>query len=183
VVSISWASPDSHVWTAGEVLTASNMNTYVRLNLDFLYGLTYPLGRGRAYLTATPGVTGGANNLVPFDTLSYQTGTPWDLTNHRFVAPVAGDYLATATALLSPGAGQLTRLQANFFVNGAQNAIGTDTQSGAANTGGCHEATIVALNVNDYVDFRVYVTATAATSFVAGSYITWMSVRLLGPSS
>jgi hypothetical protein len=38
VVSISWTSPDSHVWTAGEVLTASNMNTYIRLNLDFLYG-------------------------------------------------------------------------------------------------------------------------------------------------
>jgi hypothetical protein len=40
VVSISWASPDSHVWTAGEVLTASNMNTYIRLNLDWLYGDT-----------------------------------------------------------------------------------------------------------------------------------------------
>jgi hypothetical protein len=40
VVSISWASPDAHVWTAGEVLTAANMNTYIRLNLDFLYGDT-----------------------------------------------------------------------------------------------------------------------------------------------
>jgi hypothetical protein len=36
----AWSNPDSHVWTAGEVLTAANMNTYIRLNLDFLYGDT-----------------------------------------------------------------------------------------------------------------------------------------------
>jgi hypothetical protein len=35
---MAWTNPDSHIWTAGEVLTAANMNTYVRLNLDFLYG-------------------------------------------------------------------------------------------------------------------------------------------------
>jgi hypothetical protein len=37
---MAWTNPDSHIWTAGEVLTAANMNTYVRLNLDFLYGDT-----------------------------------------------------------------------------------------------------------------------------------------------
>jgi hypothetical protein len=35
---MAWTPPDNHVWTANEVLTASNMNTYLRLNLDFLYG-------------------------------------------------------------------------------------------------------------------------------------------------
>ena len=37
---MAWTNPDSHVWTTGETLTAANMNTYIRLNLDFLYGDT-----------------------------------------------------------------------------------------------------------------------------------------------
>jgi hypothetical protein len=37
---MSWSSPDSHVFVVSEVVTAATLNTYVRLNLDFLYGDT-----------------------------------------------------------------------------------------------------------------------------------------------
>ena len=32
---MSWTNPDNHVWTTGEIVTAANMNTYIRLNLDY----------------------------------------------------------------------------------------------------------------------------------------------------
>ncbi len=33
---MAWSSPSGHVWTTGEVVTAANMNTYIRLNLEDL---------------------------------------------------------------------------------------------------------------------------------------------------
>lgn len=35
---MTWTSPDAHVWATNEILTAANMNTYIRQNLDFLAG-------------------------------------------------------------------------------------------------------------------------------------------------
>jgi hypothetical protein len=37
---MTWSSPDLHVWTTGEVVSATNMNTYIRDDLDYLYGDT-----------------------------------------------------------------------------------------------------------------------------------------------
>lgn len=33
---MAWTDPGAHIWTTSEVVTAANMNTYVRLNLSFL---------------------------------------------------------------------------------------------------------------------------------------------------
>lgn len=33
---MAWTAPSGHVWTTGEVVTAANMNTYIRLNLEDL---------------------------------------------------------------------------------------------------------------------------------------------------
>lgn len=35
---MAWTAPDNHIWATGEVVSAANMNTYIRLDLDYLYG-------------------------------------------------------------------------------------------------------------------------------------------------
>lgn len=35
-----WTDPSTHIWAAGEVLTAGHLNTFVEANLAFLFGDT-----------------------------------------------------------------------------------------------------------------------------------------------
>lgn len=35
-----WTDPSTHIWAAGEILTAGHMNTYLEANLAYLYGDT-----------------------------------------------------------------------------------------------------------------------------------------------
>jgi hypothetical protein len=89
VVSISWSSPDSHVWTAGEVLTAANMNTYIRLNLDFLYSAP----AARVHHTGAFGITttfAKVTGLV-FD---YNVGG-FTINTDTLVIPITGIYAVT----------------------------------------------------------------------------------------
>jgi hypothetical protein len=37
---MAWTNPDTHIWAVSEVVSAANMNTFLRLNLDYLYGDT-----------------------------------------------------------------------------------------------------------------------------------------------
>jgi hypothetical protein len=63
---MAWTPPDNHVWTAGEVLTASNMNTYIRLNLDYLYGLTTLLSSGYNETAAVNAAATGTYDVITF---------------------------------------------------------------------------------------------------------------------
>lgn len=91
-------------WSANEVLTAANMNTYISNDLSWLAGppraslsatLTIPTGTTFAAPTAGTwsgfGSTGGDSMVV---------GT----TTYYLTAPAAGFYLFTATAIFSTSA-------------------------------------------------------------------------------
>ncbi len=41
---MSWTAPSGHVWATGEIVTAANMNTFIRLNLEDLDRRTVTVG-------------------------------------------------------------------------------------------------------------------------------------------
>ena len=105
---MSWSNPVSY--TVGEVLTASNLNTYLSANLNFLANAP----QGNLTLSSTAGniaITtwapfGGSNKFTPTvaNGVSHQTGSGYD----SLEVPVAGTYHCSGGVKWPNGSGANT---------------------------------------------------------------------------
>lgn len=81
------AYTDPKTWSPGDVLTAAELNTYVRDN-------TTDRPRARVYYAAgTQSIPNNTNTIVDWDTTSIDTAGMVDLTNNKIVIATDGDYL------------------------------------------------------------------------------------------
>lgn len=99
---MAWTAPDSHVWTTGEVVTATNLNTYIRLNLDALsQSLQVISGNGSA--PTTPGVKVQIVNIT-FTAASGGTAITYPVAFSSWSIPVAvdGGTVGTTVVCRSP---------------------------------------------------------------------------------
>jgi len=108
-----------------------------------------------AYLSTTYAYTGsGGRRVVPFDTVVTNIGSHFNTTSNRFVAPVAGMYLFTASLVCNSGS-STTYFSCEIFVNAAAVVGSTGWQNMGAGYQNQRNSLIVYLNVNDYVDVRM----------------------------
>jgi hypothetical protein len=136
------------VWTAGEVLTASNMNTYIRLNLDFLYNAGGY--RARGYATAVQAIPNATVTAVSLNAVSYDSNANFNTGTGLYTAPAAGYYQAVGSIKYGYGGVGGTHLLA-IIVNGAYRAVSGDRYSPASTSPGTLMADVLSLAANDTV--------------------------------
>jgi hypothetical protein len=94
----------------------------------------------------------GTQAKVSFDAATFDTGSNFDLvTNHRFVAPIAGFYWFSASVNSTLTAANAALIA--FNKNSSQIKVGSWFVQGAATTiGGVNISGILQLSINDYIE-------------------------------
>jgi hypothetical protein len=94
----------------------------------------------------------GTQAKVSFDAATFDTGSNFDLvTNHRFVAPIAGFYWFSASVNSTLTAANAALIA--FNKNSSQIKVGSWFVQGAATTtGGANISGILQLSINDYIE-------------------------------
>lgn len=141
-----WTTPKT--WAAGEVLTAANLNLYLRDNTEIL-GASRP--SARVYQTGTQTLTTGTQTTLTFDTETFDIGSTHStsVNTERLTAPNAGLYLVVATLGMAANGTGFRRLTI-FNQSAAPLASQVITPSGSWQ----HEQTVTAITrlaANDYV--------------------------------
>jgi hypothetical protein len=110
--------------------------------------------------TSAQSLTGGTTYVIPFNVISYQTGSNYNNSTYRFTCPVAGQYFVSASVEGS----NITSNYYNLFlrINGSGFAGTYVTGRGVAyeqlSTTG-----IVAASAGDYIDVALYVNQTGGS--------------------
>ena len=108
-----------------------------------------------AYLSTNYSYTGsGSRQLVPFDSTLTNIGGHFNTTNKRFVAPVAGMYIFTASLVCNSGSSS-TYFSCDIWVNGSTVPGSNGWQNMGAGYQIQRSSLITYLAVNDYVDVRM----------------------------
>lgn len=117
-----WTTPKT--WAAGEVLTAANLNLYLRDNTEMM-GASRP--SARIFQTATTTLTTGVAGNVLFDTETFDVGGlhSTSLNTDRMTISTGGLYLFQATVSFASNATGYRRVS---IVNNSGGAIATDTR-------------------------------------------------------
>lgn len=94
---MAWTTP--RTWVTGEVVTAAQMNTHVRDDLNYLYN-----GRERCRVTdPVQTITNDTETAIAFSAEGYDTATMHDnaTNNTRITIPTNGVYLLNANGYFS----------------------------------------------------------------------------------
>lgn len=141
-------------------------NTLLKVNLDGGVHLNQPAFKARLSANQSlPTSTGWTRTNM--NTVVWEYGTGFDGTNYRYKPTVAGLYRISGSLGIS-GAGT-TRAVAGIFKNGSLYDQGQDTLLPSASSAlGSVVTSLVQMDgVNDYVDLRIYSTASAGVLSVA----------------
>lgn len=99
-------------------------------------------------------LTGGAWNVVDFDTELYDYNGNYDATtNYRYTAPVSGIYTCTGWVRLTTTGSAGDRMLAGFFVGGAETKV-TETISDGVDPCNVGLTVDIELSAGDTIDFR-----------------------------
>lgn len=131
----------------------------------------------RAYLSAHQNIPSGAFTKVQLDTEDYDLGSDFDTTLSKFVAPVSGYYLVTATAgwYDSLAAGQTVLL--GIYKNGVK-VCGLQPAPDGVSPGNSI-SDVLYLVANDYLELYVYQGTGSDRRLYGTSTNTYMSIFLI----
>lgn len=118
-----WTTPKT--WAAGEVVTAANMNLYLRDNTEIM-GASRP--SARIYQTAVNTLLNNTPTSLQFDTESFDVGGLHSTTTNteRMTITTPGIYLLQATVSFAANATGYRRVS---IVNQVGNAIATEARA------------------------------------------------------
>ena len=119
-----WTTPKT--WAAGEVVTAANMNLYLRDNTEIM-GASRP--SARVYQSTGTTLTTGVAGNVLFDTEVFDVGSlhSTSVNTERMTITTPGLYLFQATVSFAPNATGYRRVS---MVNQGGGAIATEARAG-----------------------------------------------------
>lgn len=165
------------------VTVASGATSIVTANIAdvrVVVGL-YPPARAtaRAYLSGANQTI--ANNTVTKVTLNaenFDPGGNFDTSNYRYVAPVTGYYLVSATANFAASATGRRRVE--LQVNGSAVALAGEQVGDSANSVRRSITDTIYMTAGQYVEFCVLQNSGGDLAIVYLSYETYMSVNLIG---
>jgi len=166
------AYTDPKTWSPGDVLTAADLNTYVRDN-------TTDKPRARMSRAGSQSIPNNANTIVDFDTSDIDVGGLVDLTNNKFVIQQDGDYLFGAHVHFDAHADGQSR--ALFLVKNGSIVARVAAQPDAASSPqgiGLHVADMFRLVAGDAMWVVVFQNLGSAIGIGSGeqysaAYITW----------
>lgn len=176
---MAWSTPKT--WNVGDVLTASDMDTYVRDNTNFLYQRPYILAYN-SVLVSVP------NSSVTPVTLGTVLASGYGLvigtggTANKAVIPIAGIYhIAFAVQLAGSGGSGGNYLVASVQQNGSGTINGATVPTymsfpGSAGSGLANCA------VNDTISVVAFQTSGGAINTQTGQNTTFLHVSYVGPS-
>lgn len=171
---MSWSTP--RTWTVGEVLTASNMNTYVSSDLAFL-GTPPSL---RVVNSAAISIPNNADTAITFDTDTFKTDAGMHSTSvntSRMVCTVAGKYLLHG--IVAYAASAAGAIAVRLRVNGTT-VVGTHDRAGSTVAQTIQVTTVYQLAVSDYVEVIAYqnsggaINANTSTPGYPQGVMTWI---------
>ena len=114
-----------------------------------------------------------SNQVVVFNSASYNVGSGYSTSTGRFTAPVAGLYSFTFQIYLNPGN---TNAPLAIYVNGVMEIFSLQNVA----ISGIGLATLISLAASDYVEVRVRNVAGATATIYQGTDHTQFTGRLLG---
>jgi hypothetical protein len=174
---MAWTAPIT--WTASHVVTAAELNTGVRDNLNFLHTFSGVYG----YKAADQTLTTAVEAAMVMDTESYDTDAYHDnaTTNTRFTIPTGFDgyYLLGAMVDFAGNATGVRRL--SLRLNGATElALAQVSAAGATVTRMGTVSLITHLAAADYVEATVFQNSGGNLAAVAGLSTTHFWMMRLG---
>lgn len=172
---MAWTTPKT--WTAGEVMTAANMNLYLRDNTE-LMGASRPMAR--VYASTAQTLTTATQTNVLFDTETFDVGNMHSTTvnSERLTITTPGLYLFQASVSFAANATGYRRIT---LTNQGGGAIASEARVafGTFNS----EMTIVGVDrmaAGNYAYPQVAQTSGGNLATVAGGY-TAFSAFWIGP--
>jgi type IV secretory pathway VirB6-like protein len=161
---MAWTTPATY--TVGQVLTAANLNTYLRDNMSWV-GVDAP--NCRVFNSAAISTTSGATTLLTYDSERYDVGAMHSTSTNtgRLTVPSggAGKYRAT---LHTSFAASATGVRYSFIRLNGSTVIARDIR--AAVSGDTTDVAITAIyvmSVGDYFDSAVIQTSGGGVNIVA----------------
>ena len=150
---MAWTDPAGHVWVTGEVVTAANMNTYVRLNLEALRNAP----ACRVFNSSAISVATGALVLLTFNSERFDNDGIHSTTTNtgRLTCVTAGAYLITGAFSFAASAAGSQR-SGLVRLNGVTQIGNLDAQRNGASATSLTISTIYKLAVGDYVELGVF---------------------------
>lgn len=143
-------------WVVGQVSTASDWNTYVAANGNFL--ATPPIAR--VYRNSALTATSSANTLMPYDTVSFDSVSGFSVSTHLYTVAVAGTY-SLIVGLGWTSVADTTEYVAFTYHNGAQTNFIEATAGATVNAVAQCQDFIVCI-VGDTLSGQYYISAADA---------------------
>jgi hypothetical protein len=151
-------------------MPASTKPTSSDLKLDNPY-------KFRAYRSGSQSTAANAQTIILFNNKDFDTGSNFNTSLGRFVAPVAGLYQFNAAVSVATTAAAMIAA-VSLYKNGASKSIGTvNYYTSATGTWTGVVSDLLQLAANDYIEVDVYFNAIAAIT--AGTDQTYFSGQLL----
>ena len=147
---MTWTDPKT--FTVGELLTAADLNAYVRDNLAFLFDPPTVTVR----LTAAEAVASGSDHVVQWSEAAWDTAASpmWDVgTRGSIVIDRAGVYLIVAQTVWEGTTGDNTKRDVYIEKNGTDR-LGSDSRLSTSSPSG-QVSLITSLAATDYLEVVV----------------------------
>lgn len=130
----------------------------------------------KAYRNAAFNFTATATKLS-LDAETFDTGSDWDTSNGRFVAPVTGYYNVAVSAGCS-SIGDGNRITAYIYVNGSPYTFARTYGSSAGGNPTVNSSSVVYITAGQYIE--LYVESNTTTTGVTGAATTYMTIHFIG---
>lgn len=164
---MSFTTP--RTWVSGETVTAANLNTHVRDNLQWLaHHATAPAPVGILRVSSPQALSTSTFVAIDFGTTVLSRGGL--VFSSSFLAPVAGVYEFAASVSVEASTGNK---EMRICINGDENDwIAADNRYGIATSAACRMAGAghAVLAINDAVDVMVFTDAATPGNVDAGQF-------------
>jgi hypothetical protein len=173
---MAWNTPKT--WNVGDILTASDMNTYVRDNTAFLNAPP----SARVYNDANISINNDTTTALTFNTERFDTDTIHNTSTNtnRLTCQTAGLYLIYGC--VSWAANNAGSRSATIRLNGSTIiAVSSILNLGAADLPRNVLSTVYSLSASDYVELTAYQNSGGALNVLAvGNYSPEFGMTFLG---
>jgi hypothetical protein len=150
---MAWTTPKT--WALGDVVTHTELNTYVRDNLNWLYD---PTASAKIWLSAAQAIPNDTEQTIVWlvGGVDWNDGPMWASGNpSRFTAPVDGYYLVDATVVFEANATGYRYLAVRKNGSTYYNFMRVDCHDTAAEDMAISGSMEIPMSATDYLEMRV----------------------------
>jgi hypothetical protein len=157
-------------WIVGQISLASDWNTYIAANMNFL---ATP-AMWRVYRASALTLTASSQVIFPYDTVLFDSASGFSTSTHQYTVEIAGYYKVSAQMLTSVTTAARSFLLSAYH-NSAEFSRGLEYGTDGGNTPACvvGGAIIGLCAVSDTLEIYYY--ATSADAITVGAVANWFT--------